>query len=180
MFWRFAALSLIFLLLLVQGRNLNLTDVQYFSSPWEFGFPEIDGSPVNTCGIPSASTLDITTTTTVSTTTTTKTTPVTRKVVTTIKKPTIQSSPRKAQTRKNVTPIRPMPAPSAPITNRHSNPSLNLLYQLLTNSRRHQGGSTLRFRNLSSQPMGGRPHRGQRAERKRWKMGSSSSEDSSD
>ncbi|XP_060887426.1 uncharacterized protein LOC132958538 [Labrus mixtus] len=188
MFCRFAALCVVFLLFHVRGQNVDLTHGRDLSSRWELDFPEIDGSAVDGCGIFPETTAPPT----ISTTTTTKTTPVTRKVVTTTKKPAVRSTPRKPVTRSNGPPIRPQPAPSGPITNRHSNPSLRLLHYLLTNGRRHQAGSLPGFKSRIAQPIGGRSssesdelpstlrNRARGAERKVWKMGSSSSADSSD
>ncbi|XP_041821474.1 endochitinase A-like isoform X2 [Chelmon rostratus] len=137
-----------------------------------------------------------TTTATTTTTTATTTTLVTRKqVVVTTKKPTVQSPPRKPDTKHTRTPIRPQPAPAGPITDSHSNSINSLLYYLLANSRQHAAGPLPGFNSFISQPIGGPPHRGYstsesdelaatllkrvgRREEKRWETGSS--EDSSD
>ncbi|XP_041821475.1 uncharacterized protein LOC121626838 isoform X3 [Chelmon rostratus] len=183
---RSAALSLFFILFL-RVRSISLNH-------------EIDGSAVDPCRFfsdPKSTTATAATTTATTTTTTaTTTTLVTRKqVVVTTKKPTVQSPPRKPDTKHTRTPIRPQPAPAGPITDSHSNSINSLLYYLLANSRQHAAGPLPGFNSFISQPIGGPPHRGYstsesdelaatllkrvgRREEKRWETGSS--EDSSD
>ncbi|XP_037615150.1 uncharacterized protein DDB_G0290587-like [Sebastes umbrosus] len=192
---RFAALS-VFLLL------FHLAHARSVSFPSDVELPEIDGSAVDTCRFFFDPTPDYTTTTPISTTTTTTpitttttttpipttttttpitttTTTITKKQVvatttTTTKKPAVQSPPRKPETKNTGTPVRPQPNIDS------------LLYYLMANSRGHW------------EPMGGLPHRGYdtssesdesaetplnragRTDKNRWKIGSFSSEDSSD
>ncbi len=113
-----------------------------------------------------------------------------QQVVVTTTKQSVQSASSKPETRNTAAPIRPLPAPAGRITN-------SLLYYLLANSRRHAAGFLPGINSFISQPKGGLPHRGQsssdsdelaatllrgvrRKEEIRWKIGSLSSEDSSD
>ena len=116
----------------------------------------------------------------------------------TTKKPVVQSPPRKPETKNTGTPIRKLPVPGGPITNTLNNPAANILYYLLVNSRRHAAGSLPGLNSFISKPIGGLPLGGdsstshsdelgatllKRAGRtygNRWKIGSFSSEDSSE
>lgn len=95
-------------------------------------------------------------------------------MVATTKKPAVKLPPRKPETKNTGTPIRPKPAPAGPIRG-------SLLDRLLAISRGHANGFLQGSSSSDSDELtAALPKRVGRTNNNRWKIGSFSSEDSSD